>query len=79
VSYVAAGYAICLGVLCLYAASLVARRRRLERASAVEEVGGGPVADRGSPAAAGTVGAPAGGPAGAPGPHRPAPGVDGTR
>lgn len=37
-SYVAAGYAICLGVLCLYAASLVLRRRRLERASAVEGV-----------------------------------------
>lgn len=36
-SYVDAGYAICLGVLSVYAVSLVARRRRLERAAAVAE------------------------------------------
>lgn len=34
-SYVDAGYAICLGVLALYGAGLVLRRRRLERAAAV--------------------------------------------
>ncbi|MGH9083163.1 MAG: hypothetical protein ACRDWN_07455 [Acidimicrobiales bacterium] len=34
-SYVDAGYAICLAVLALYAASLVFRRRRLERADAL--------------------------------------------
>lgn len=33
--YVDAAYAICLGVLALYALSLVLRRRRLERADAL--------------------------------------------
>lgn len=35
--YVDAGYIIGLGVLFLYALSLLARRRRLERAAAVAE------------------------------------------
>jgi len=33
--YVDAGYAIALGVLALYAASLLLRRRRLSRAAAI--------------------------------------------
>ncbi len=37
-SYVIAGYVICLSVLAAYAAWLVARRRRLTRAVALEEV-----------------------------------------
>jgi hypothetical protein len=34
-SYVVAGYVICLGVLTLYAVGLVLRRRRLGRAAAL--------------------------------------------
>jgi hypothetical protein len=37
VSYVDAGYAICLSVLAAYAGSLVLRRRRLTRAAALSE------------------------------------------
>jgi len=37
VSYVDAGYAIALGALLLYGASLVVRRRRLSRALAVAD------------------------------------------
>jgi hypothetical protein len=35
VSYVDAGYSICLAVLFLYAVGLVLRRRRLQRAAAL--------------------------------------------
>lgn len=42
-SYVVAGYAICLGVLALYAVGLVLRRRRLERAASLLDV---PAPDR---------------------------------
>jgi hypothetical protein len=39
-SYIAAGYAIAIGTLGIYAVSLVRRRRRLERLA--ERVEGGP-------------------------------------
>lgn len=39
-SYVVAGYVICLGVLTLYAVGLVLRRRRLERAAALMDAPG---------------------------------------
>jgi hypothetical protein len=41
VSYVDAGYAIVLGVLALYALSLITRRRRLERAARLVTERGG--------------------------------------
>ncbi len=47
--YVDAGYAICLGALALYAAGLVLRRRRLERAVTVLD---GPDHGRTGPGAA---------------------------
>jgi hypothetical protein len=53
VSYVDAGYAICLGVLALYALGLVLRHRRLERAAALLDA---PERDR---PPAGTAGEPA--------------------
>jgi hypothetical protein len=37
VSYVDAGYAICLAVLFLYAVGLIVRRRRLQRAAALSD------------------------------------------
>jgi len=44
--YVDAGYAAALGTLCVYAVSLLARRRRWERAyEASEEPGPAPDAD----------------------------------
>jgi uncharacterized protein (TIGR03382 family) len=46
VSYVDAGYAICLSVLSLYAAGLLFRRRRLTRAAELAEP---PSAAPGSP------------------------------
>ena len=39
-SYVVAGYVICLTVLALYAVGLVLRRRRLERAAALLDAPG---------------------------------------
>jgi hypothetical protein len=47
VSYVVAGYVICLSVLTAYAAWLLARRRRLTRAAALaEEAGAGAASQR---------------------------------
>ncbi len=66
--YVDAGYAICLGVLFLYAVSVVVRRRRLGRADALRATtaavpGSAPVPTGPKPPA---VPVPPGGPAAAP-------------
>ena len=47
-SYVDAGYAIALGVLFVYAISLVLRRRRWDRALRMSETSPGPSAQQGN-------------------------------